>query len=66
MPRPPGFRLGMLVGGVVAEDDRNDLADRCLCLDGGEETDGLLMTLHAAPDRVVEQRRPITAALPHK
>ena len=30
MPRQPGLHLGMLVGGIVVEDDMNDLADRRL------------------------------------
>jgi hypothetical protein len=42
---PPGFHPGMLVGGVVVEDNMNDLADCCLCLDEIEETDELLMPM---------------------
>jgi hypothetical protein len=33
----------MLVGGIVVEDDMNDLADRRLRLDGVEEADELLI-----------------------
>ena len=48
------FHLGMLVGGIVVEDDVNDLADRRLGLDGVEEADELLMAvpLHAAADDI--------------
>jgi hypothetical protein len=44
--------LRVLVGGVVVEDEVNDLADRHLGLDGIEEADELLMpvALHAAAD----------------
>src|SRR3977135_3116530 len=54
MPRQPSPHLGMLVGGVVVEDDMDDFAGRDLRLDGVEEPDELLMAvaLHAATDRV--------------
>ena len=40
------------MGGVVVEDDVDDLAGRDLCLDGVEEADELLMpvALHAAAE----------------
>ena len=53
----PGADLGVLVGGVVVEDDVDQLAGRDLGLDGVEEADELLMpvALHvAADDRAVE------------
>ena len=52
MPGEPRHHLRVLVGGVVVEDDMNDLSDRHLGLDGVEEADELLMpvALHAAPD----------------
>ena len=46
----PGNHLRLFVGGVVVEDDVDDLAGRDLCLDGVEEADELLMALHAAAD----------------
>jgi hypothetical protein len=52
MALEPGTDLWVLVGGVVVEDDVNDLADRNLGLDGIEKADEFLMpvTLHAAAD----------------
>src|SRR3954463_5577963 len=49
----PSQHLWLLVGGVVVEDDVDDLADRDLCLDGIEEADELLMpvALHAASEQ---------------
>src|ERR1700687_2060510 len=54
MPRQPSPHLGVLVGGVVVEDDMDDFAGRDLRLDGVEEPDELLMAvaLHAAADHV--------------
>ena len=48
----PGADLGMLVGGVVVEDDVDDLAGRRLGLDRVQEADELLMAvaLHVAAD----------------
>src|SRR3954464_2333684 len=48
----PSQHLWLRVGGVVVEDEVDDLADRDLCLDGIEEADELLMAvaLHAAPE----------------
>src|SRR5215208_2554307 len=48
----PGNHLRLLVGGVVVEDDVDDLAGRDLCLDGVEEANELLVpvALHAAAD----------------
>ena len=40
--------LRALVGGIVVEDDMDDLADRNLRLDGVEEADELLMAMGAA------------------
>ena len=57
MARQPCPHGGVLVGGVVVEDDVDDLADRNLPLDGVEEADELLMTmtLHVlSDDRAVE------------
>src|SRR3954471_16061284 len=54
----PSQHLWLLVGGVVVEDDVDDLANRDLCLDGIEEADELLMpvALHAASeDGAVEE-----------
>ena len=52
VPVEPGADLGMLVGGVVVEDDVDDLSGRNLGLDGVQEADELLMTvaLHVAAD----------------
>src|SRR5512147_473077 len=52
MPGEPVHHLRMLVGGVVVENEMNDLACRHLRLDGIEEADELLMpmALHAAAD----------------
>src|SRR5512133_2814077 len=52
MPAEPRHHLGMLVGGVVVEDDVHHFADRHLRLDGIEEAEELLvpMTRHAASD----------------
>src|SRR6516162_3154129 len=52
MAAEPGLDLRMVVGGVVVDDDVDDLARRHLRLDGVEEADELLMAvaLHAAPD----------------
>ena len=36
MPRQPSLHLGMLVGGIVVEDDMNDLANRRLGLESEE------------------------------
>src|SRR5258708_21188102 len=54
MPRQPSPHRGMLVGGVVVEDDMDDFAGRDLRLDGVEEADELLMAvaLHAAADHL--------------
>src|SRR3954452_1001516 len=48
----PGQHLGLLVGGVVVEDDVDDLAGRDRRLDGVEEADELLVpvALHAAAE----------------
>ena len=48
----PGAHLRVLVGGVVVEDDVDDLAGRHLGLDGVEEADELLVpvALHVAAD----------------
>ena len=53
----PSAHLGMLVDGIVVEDDVNGLVRRRLGVDGVEEADELLMAmaLHIAPDdRAVE------------
>src|SRR5829696_6108380 len=53
----PGDHLRVLVGGVVVEDDVDELTGRHRRLEGVEETDELLvpMALHAAAeDRAVE------------
>ena len=53
MPVEPGANLGMLVGGVVVEDDVDHLAGRHLGLDRVKEgLDKLLMAmaLHVAAD----------------
>src|SRR5262249_52595834 len=52
MAAEPGLDLRMVVGGVVVDDDVDDLARRHLCLDGVEEADELLMAvaLHTAAD----------------
>ena len=52
MPCQPSMHFGMLVGGVIVEDDVNDLSSRNLGLDGIEEADELLMPvpLHTAAD----------------
>src|SRR5680860_1815657 len=57
MPVEPPAHLRVLVGGVVVEDDVDELASRDFRLDGVEEADELLMAmaLHiAADDRAVE------------
>src|SRR3954470_20848813 len=48
----PGQHLGLLVGGVVVENDVDDLAGRGRRLDGVEEADELLVpvALHAATE----------------
>ena len=48
----PGAHLGMLVSGVVVEDDVDGLAGRHLGIDGVKEADELLVTmaLHVAAD----------------
>jgi len=65
--------LRMLVGGVVVEDDMDDLADRNLCFDLVEKADEFLMPLllHALPDhrriehvkRGEEGGRPVTVVV---
>src|SRR5579863_8511804 len=52
MALEPGTDLGMLVSGVVVENDVDDFADRHLGLDGVEKSNEFLMavTLHAAAD----------------
>jgi hypothetical protein len=52
MAPEPGTDLGMLVRGIVVQDDVDDLANRHLGLDGVEEADELLMPvpLHTAAD----------------
>ena len=52
MAPEPGADLGMLVCGIVVEDDVDDFADRHLGLKGVEESDELLMqmTLHTVAD----------------
>ena len=52
MPVEPGADLGMLVGGVVVEDDVDHFTGRHLGLDRAEEADELLMAmaLHVAAD----------------
>src|SRR5262249_47302948 len=52
MAGQPGLDLRMLVGGIVVDDDMDDLAGRHLGLDGIEEADEFLMpvALHAAAD----------------
>src|SRR5829696_5636888 len=57
MAGEPGDHLRVLVGGVVVEDDVDELTDRHRRLEGVEETDEFLvsMALHtAAEDRAVE------------
>ena len=57
MPGQPSPHLGVLVGGIVVEDDVDHLAGRHGALDAIEEADELLMPvpLHAsADDRAVE------------
>src|SRR5215212_4645284 len=53
----PGADVGMLVDGIVVENDVDDLTDRHLRLDGVQKSNEFLMTmtLHvAADDRAVE------------
>jgi hypothetical protein len=52
VPTEPGANLGMLMSGVIVENDVNSFAGRHLCLDGIEEADELLMAvaLHVAAD----------------
>ena len=52
VPVEPGADLGMLVGGVVVEDDVDHLAGRHLGLDRVQEAHELLMAvaLHVAAD----------------
>ena len=53
----PGANVRMLVGGIVVENDVDDLIDRNLRLDGVQKSNEFLMTmtLHiAADDRAVE------------
>ena len=68
MPAQPLHDLGVLVGGVVVEDEVDRLALRDCGFDRVEEADELLMpmTLHAAADHLAlrhiqrgEQRRPM-------
>ena len=57
IPAQPAQHLGVLVGGVVVEDDVDHLAGRHRALDRVEEPDELLMSMarHAlADDRAVE------------
>ena len=57
MTRQPCPHGGVFVGGVVVENDLDELTDRDLPLDGVEEADELLMavTLHVlSDDRAVE------------
>ena len=67
----PGANVRMLVGGIVVENDVDDLTDRNLRLDGVQKSNEFLMTmaLHiATDDRAVEdvergeQRRGATTA----
>src|ERR1700730_18425354 len=53
MSRQPSLHLGVLVGSVIVGDEVDDLAERCLGLDGVQETDELLMAvaLHTAADQ---------------
>lgn len=48
----PGAHLGMLVGGIIVEDDVDGLVGRHLGVDGVEKADELLMpvTLHVPAD----------------
>jgi len=50
MARQPGRYFGMFVGGVVVEDDVEELARRDLALDGIEKADefDVAVALHAA------------------
>lgn len=52
----PGANVWMLVGGIVVENDVDDLTDRYLCLDGVQKTEFLMtMALHVATNhRAVE------------
>src|SRR5882724_7195652 len=52
MAGEPGKDVGMLVGGIVVDDDMDGLCLGHLGFDGGEEADELLMTvtLHALAD----------------
>ena len=54
VPVEPGADLGMLVGGVVVEDDVDHLAGRHIGLDRVQEAHELLMAvaLHVAADDV--------------
>src|SRR5512135_1193862 len=54
MPIEPGAYLGVLVDGIVVEDDMDELAGGNFGLEGIEEADELLMTvaLHATPDHL--------------
>ena len=57
MPGEPGAHLGVLLGGVIVEDDVDDLAGRDFGFNGIEKTDELLMAvaLHAAADDLAFQ-----------
>ena len=57
MARQPGQHFGMLVGGIVVEDNMDRPIGRDLALDSIEEADefGVAVALHAAADhRAVE------------
>ena len=45
MAAEPGAHLGVLMGGVVVENNMHDLAGRDLALDGVQEADELLMAV---------------------
>lgn len=48
----PDANVGMLVGGIVVENDMDDLTDRNLSLEGVQKSNEFLktMTLHVAAD----------------
>ena len=52
MTRQPGHYFGVFVGGIVVEDDVDELASRDLALDGIEKANKFEMAvaLHAAAD----------------
>src|SRR5260370_3998700 len=70
VPVEPGTHPGVLVGGVIVEDDVDDLAGGDVGFDGIEKANELLMamTLHAAADdfafQDVERREPGSGAVP--